>query len=340
MPEMKPVLLCLALIAMPAVATSEPTLVTPDNFVRAESDLYFGNTVANGGFGRFDHTREPAPIDKQSVIRLNRDTIYSAAVFDLEAGPVTITKPDAGARYMSMQVIDQDHYTYDVVHLAGPFTLTREAVGTRYVIIGTRTLVDPNDAEDMAAAHALQDAIRVEQADAGTFEVPQWDEISQNKVRAALLDLASTLPDTRAMYGSRAETEPVRFLIGAAQGWGGLAATEALYLNVVPERNDGETAHVLRVDPDAVPVDGFWSVSLYNGEGYYVENDYHAYSLNNITAKRSEDGTVLIRFGGCDGVIPNCLPTPPGWNYMVRLYRPSEAILNGSWTFPEAKPLE
>ncbi len=337
---MKYVLLFPVLISVPALAAADPIPVNPDNFVRAESDLYFGNTVANGGFGRFDHTREPAPIDKQTVIRLNRDTIYSAAVFDLDAGPVTITKPDSGDRYMSMQVINQDHYTHDVIHEPGPFTLTRGDVGTRYVIIGTRTLVDPNDPDDMTAAHALQDAITVEQEDIGVFEVPEWDKPSQDKVRAALLELASTMPDTRAMYGSREETEPVRFLIGAAQGWGGLAATEALYLNVVPARNDGETVHVLRVDPDAVPVDGFWSVSLYNAEGYYVENEYDAYTLNNITAERSGDGMVAIQFGGCDGIVSNCLPTPPGWNYMVRLYRPSDAILNGSWTFPKAEPVE
>lgn len=60
--------------------------VTPDSFVRAESDMYFSGIVKNGGFGKFDHTRDPAPLDKQTVIRLNRDTLYSAAVFDLDAG--------------------------------------------------------------------------------------------------------------------------------------------------------------------------------------------------------------------------------------------------------------
>src|SRR4051812_45792352 len=82
-----------------------PVPVTADNFPRAESDLYFGGVVKNGGFGKFDHTREPTPLDKQTVIRLNRDALYSAAVFDLNAGPVTITLPDAGKRFMSLQVI-------------------------------------------------------------------------------------------------------------------------------------------------------------------------------------------------------------------------------------------
>jgi hypothetical protein len=75
--------------------------VTADNFPRAESDLYFGNIVKDGGLGQFIHRREPVAIDQQNVIRLNRDTLYSAAVFDLDAGPVTITLPDAGKRFMS-----------------------------------------------------------------------------------------------------------------------------------------------------------------------------------------------------------------------------------------------
>ena len=50
------------------------------------------------------------PLDKQGIIRANRDTLYSEGIFDLDAGPVTITLPNAGKRYMSMQLIDQDNY--------------------------------------------------------------------------------------------------------------------------------------------------------------------------------------------------------------------------------------
>jgi hypothetical protein len=66
-----------------------PITVTPDNFVRAESDLYFGNIAKDDGFGKFKHFRDFGPLDHQLVVRQNRDTLYSAAVFDLEAGPVT-----------------------------------------------------------------------------------------------------------------------------------------------------------------------------------------------------------------------------------------------------------
>jgi hypothetical protein len=152
---------------------SDAIAVTPENFVRAESDLYFGAVVKNGGFGKFDHTRDPAPLDKQTVIRLNRDTLYSAAVFDLEAGPVTITLPDAGNRFMSMQVIDEDQYTHAVRYGAGRCTLTRQEIGTRYVVVAVRTLVDPSNPEDLEKVHGLQDAIKVSQPGGpGRFEIP------------------------------------------------------------------------------------------------------------------------------------------------------------------------
>jgi hypothetical protein len=77
---------------------------------------------------------------------------------------------------------------------------------------------------------------------------------------------------------------------------------------------------------------------VYDAEGRFQKNEYDAYSVNNLTAKKSADGSVAVQFGGCDGKIPNCLPTVPGWNYMVRLYRPRVEILNGTWKFPEAQP--
>lgn len=320
-----------------AAQAQTPVPVTVDNFVRAESDLYMGNAAKEGGFGKFAHRREPASLDNQIVIRLNRDTLYSSAVFDLDAGPVTITLPDAGKRFMSMQVINEDHYTPMVVYAAGNYTLDRKKVGTRYVIVAVRTLVDPNDPKDVQQVHALQDAIKVSQKAAGSFVVPAWDPTSQKKVRDALLVLGSTIPDFKKAFGTKAEVDPIRHLIGTALGWGGNPDKDAFYLNITPAKNDGKTIYRLNVKD--VPVNGFWSVSLYDAQGYYEKNPYNAYTLNNLTAKKSGDGSIAIQFGGCDGKIPNCLPIMPGWNYTVRLYRPRAEILNGKWNFPQPQPV-
>jgi hypothetical protein len=313
--------------------------VTVDNFVRAESDVYFGRLLKDSGgtMGKFNHRREPASIDDQSVIRLNRDTLYSSALFDLDAGPVTIVMPDAGKRFMSMQVINEDHYVPAVYYGAGTRTLTKASVGTRYVVVGVRTLVDPNDPKDIEQVHKLQDAIKVSQKAAGQFEVPNWDQASQKKVRDALLVLATTLPDFKKAFGTKAEVDPVRHLVGSAAAWGGNPDKDAIYLNITPANNDGKTIYKLHVK--AVPVEAFWSVSLYDAKGYYEKNPYDAYTINNITAKKESDGGVAIQFGGCDGKISNCLPIMAGWNYTVRLYRPRAQILNGSWKFPDAQPV-
>jgi hypothetical protein len=312
--------------------------VTVGNFNRAESDKYFGGVLKeSGGIGKLMHRREPARIDNQTVIRLNRDTLYSAALFDLDAGPVTITLPDAGKRFMSLQVINEDHYVPEVVYGKGNYTLTKAKVGTRYVMIAIRTLVDPDNPKDIEQVHALQDGIKVSQKSPGSFEVPNWDQPSQNKVRDALLVLGSTIPDFKKAFGTKAQVDPVRHLIGTAVAWGGNPDKDATYLNITPSRNDGTTVYKLNVRN--VPVDAFWSVSVYDAKGYYEKNPYNAYTLNNLTAKKGDDGTIAIQFGGCDGKIANCLPIVKGWNYTVRLYRPRAEILNGTWNFPQPQPM-
>lgn len=315
-----------------------PITVTADNFNRAETDMYFADVAKTGGFGKFRHHRDLMPIDAQSVIRANRDTLYSAGVFDLDAGPVTVTLPEAGERFMSMQVINEDQYALVVVYGAGTRTYTREVVGTRYVMLGVRTLVDPNDPQDLKRVHALQDAIKVEQPELGRFESPPWDDDSRRKVHDALLALGETLPDLNRMFGDKGDVDPVRHLIGTAMGWGGNPEKDAVYLNVTPKRNDGATVHRLSVKD--VPVEAFWSISVYNRDGYFEPNSRNAYSLNNLTAKKDADDSVTVQFGGCDGDAGNCLPITPGWNYTVRLYRPKPEILTGRWSFPEAQAVQ
>src|SRR6478736_2620567 len=154
-----------------SITLNESITVTLDNFIRAETDMYFRNSVADGGLGKLRHRRKMADIDKQDVVRMNRDTIYSSGVFDLEAAPVTIVLPDAGERFMSMQVISQDHFTIEVVYGSGSVTYTKDRVGTRYVFIIIRTLADPENEADMKTANEMQDAIKVEQQSNGNFEI-------------------------------------------------------------------------------------------------------------------------------------------------------------------------
>ena len=136
---------------------------------------------------------------------------------------------------MSMQVISQDHYTTEVAYGPGTFTYTKDKVGTRYVFIIIRTLADSGNPQDVKTANAMQDAIKVEQASAGKFEVPNWDQASQTKARDALEALGS-LGGTVDRFGKKQEVDPFDHLIGTAIGWGGNPRHAADYQSFYPPR--------------------------------------------------------------------------------------------------------
>lgn len=302
-----------------------------DNFARAETDRMFHDLQRNaGGVGRFLHNREPASVEEQAVIRMNRDTLYSFAVVDATAG-ATLTLPEHGDRYLSAMVVNEDHYIDAVFHDPGDYEITAERFGTPYVVVAVRTLVDPADPTDIAAVAAIQDAISLATgADATPFESPEYDTASLDETRDALLALARNLTGFDRTFGAKHEVDPVRHLIGTAAGWGGLPSSEASYLGVDPRLPVG-TYELTVAD---VPVDGFWSISVYNAKGFFEPNERGAYTVNNITGVRNADGSTTVRFGDYPADVPNAIPIAEGWNYLVRLYRPRAEIADGSWSFP------
>ncbi|WP_170398481.1 DUF1214 domain-containing protein [Ruegeria arenilitoris] len=324
-------------LAVPAFAEA-PVTVNVTNFVRAETDMYHQRIVDLGGFGGLMHIREPVPLDAQDVIRMNRDTLYSGVVIDLTE-PASIVLPDSEGRFMSMLILNQDHYVVGVVHDAGTYHFTEKEVGTRYMSVLFRTFADENDPSDIAEANALQDAIEVYQSNAGHFEVPIWDAASRDLTRELLLPLAQGLSgNTFEVFGTADAVNPISHLVGAAAGWGGNPPAAAVYDIQFPDRNDGSIPHTLTVGD--VPVDGFWSVTVYDASGYMVPNEAGAYSVNNVTSVPNEDGTVTIHFGDCEDGRVNCLPIMDGWNYVVRLYQPGPEILEDGWALPIALPID
>ena len=78
------------------------------------------------------------------------------------------------------------------------------------------------------------------------------------------------------MFGAEGQEDPARHLVGSALLWGSNPEADALYLSFTPGRNDGATVHELMVKD--VPVDGFWSIIVYNAKGYLEPNQYTAHS--------------------------------------------------------------
>jgi hypothetical protein len=237
---------------------------------------------------------------------------------------------------MSMLVISQDHYNFGEAQ-PGTYELTEASVGTRFAYLLFRTFVDITDPDDIAAAHAAQDEIGIAGGGDGPFEAPNWDKADLEKARNAVSTLSELGFDSGAAFGRKGEVDPVAHLVGELAGWGGQPPSMAVYVILGVEKNDGNTPHAVTVKD--VPVDAFWSISLYNKDGFFQKNDQDAYSVNNLTGTPNSDGSYTVHFGGHPASV-NYLPIMEGWNYAVRLYQPRQEILDGTWQFPAPQPVD
>jgi hypothetical protein len=309
--------------------------VTVDNFVQAETNRMMVNLMhAAGGINAWHHNRLPTPLDQQTVVRMNRDTLYSFAVVDLSGGAV-LTMPDGGDRYTSLMVVNEDHYINRVFHTAGEHHLSTADFDTRYVLLAMRVFMDPVDPDDVAAANLIQDGLAIAAPSAEPLALLDVDQESFAAMRSAAVELGRFMPDYSGAFGARAGVDSLKHFIGTATGWGGLPEQEAFYVNVDPGLPVGEYRIVVR----DVPVDGFWSISLYNSDGHFEAGDAGACSVNQVTAVKEHDGSIVVHLGGCGDGGSNCLRIMDGWNYTVRLYQPRPDVSDGTWTFPSAEPL-
>ena len=307
--------------------------VTLGKFERLETARMFRDLQAvAGGPNRWHHNRAATAIDAQTVVRMNRDTLYSLAVVDL-AEPVELVVPQSGGRYLSVMAVTEDHYINKVFHDAGVHPLDPAVLGSRYVLLAARVLADPDDPADLEKAHEVQDGLALLHRASEPFVMPDVDAASLDGLRAALAALAPYGFDSRRAFGSEHHVDPLQHLIGTAVGWGGLPETEAVYDLAAMGLPDGH--YTIRVTD--VPVDGFWSLSVYDADGFFAPNDLGRYSVNSVTAQRDADGGVTINLGG-DPALPNQIPLPAGWNATVRLYRPHREVVDGTWTFPAPTP--
>lgn len=324
-----------SIAAQIASPKEEAVIVSVDNFVRAETAFQIDRALKlTRGVNQWHHNRQPTPLDRQNVIRMNRDTIYSFAIVDISKG-ATLTLPDPGKRYMSVMAVNEDHYVNKIFRTGGSYRLTMEEFSTPYLILAARILANPIDPQDIKEANLLQDKIKIEAASANPYTHPEYDQASYEATFKLLLALSQGLSDSSRAFGKKEEVSETRHLLATAFGWGGLPEYEAFYIS----KGEPLKAGNFHLTVKDVPVDAFWSISIYNEDGYFEENKFNSYSLNNLTAKPNKDGSFTLNFGTKPDGKDNFLYVMDGWNYVVRLYQPRKVIFDGEWTFPEPQPL-
>lgn len=132
----------------------------------------------------------------------------------------------------------------------------------------------------------------------------------------------------------------------ALAGLGALPIEEATYLTAVADAAgrplDGRRSYRLHV-PANVPVDGFWSVTMYarepDGRTYLAANPIERYSIGNRTPGllRNADGSIDLLLGSVQpgSGTANWLPAPAGeFRVSFRAYLPKPPFVNGRFALP------
>jgi hypothetical protein len=321
------------------VSEVQTTVVTDENYGRAESEVIFAGYVqqiaaatGTNGSGEWLHLREGADPKDRKIMRINFDTLYSSVTVDLTEDAV-LTMPETNGRYQSAWLITDEHYNPMAFVEPGTYTLTQENVGSRYVMIAMRTQVNVADPADLAIVHEIQDQLRLEQKDKGAF-VPSanWDMEEVLAMRAKYQEIGKAEGITsEQMFGKKGEVPLKEHNVGTAMGWGGLTAERAVYPGIYAESVEPQTLTL-----KDVPAGAFWSITIYDAEGY-PQGD--VYNINSAFAVPEDDGSFIIRFGGDKGAV-NYMDIYEGWNLALRIYEPTEAYFNGEWVMPELELVE
>lgn len=318
---------------MSTIEQTIPVHLLNFNTVETHMQMDRYQTLA-GGINLFYHIRNVVAIDEQTTIAMNRDTNYSFGVLNLSE-PLKVTLPDSDGRFMSIQVVSEDHYTPMAYYDPGTYVLTEEAVGSKYAMLLVRTFVDPTLAKDLKAVNALQDQLKIEGGGDAKFVLPDYDMDTYKPLFADLQGLVKYWKgDTEGSMGKKGELNELLHTVATAGGWGLNAPEDATY-TVVNGDFDPKSKYRIEVPAD-IPVQGFWSISVYNSAGFFVQNDQEAYTINGVTGKKNDDGSITVYLGECEGE-DNCLPLPgEGSWYEWRFYRPDSSVRDGSWKIPEA----
>ena len=124
---------------------------------------------------------------------------------------------------------------------------------------------------------------------------------------------------------------------------------EALYMNTRKDAdqqplNGAKKYTITFKKGELPPVDGFWSITMYNSSDFFVENSINRNAIGNRTdgLKTAPDGSLTIyvqKDAPEANKESNWLPAPEGnFRMSMRLYVPKPEVLGGEWTPPAVTP--
>ena len=185
----------------------------------------------------------------------------------------------------------------------------------------------------------------------------EWGKsMAQTTARLGLKLMGKTAPWTpdpsKIPLGDYGQQYMVRYVV-AQIGFGANRNDLAVYQNAIQDGqrkalNGANQSYTITFPAGQLPpVDAFWSITVYDEDGYLVANDLHRHALNSFNKLHTNpDGSLTLHLShqaptgaATAAPISNWLPIPAGpFEATVRLYGPKAPVLDGSWTMPPIQP--
>lgn len=300
-----------------------PVMVTKANYPTVETSRQFAIQIEKaGGVNKMNLWDGISKVDNQPIIRLNQDTVYSMGVVDVSEG-ATVTLPDAGERFISVQYVDADHYVYAAEYGAGTYDIPQN---TDYMYVLVRIGSESGSVEEDAVIAKLQKQIVIKANSAKPFTPINYDEASLATTHKALLaEFMTGKHDPTTMFNVKGVVNEEARQVGSAIGWGGGQKVDNVW-SMRPDSTDFSCQSTTFENPKNDG--GFWSFTVYNKDGFLFAPS----NMNSYKAVPNADGSYTVRFG-CEGQPNNVeIQNDTGtWNTILRAYRPSELVQSGTW---------
>lgn len=296
--------------------------VTEDNFLAAEADRYLAEQQELAPVNQWEHRFKLLTYKTQSVVRQNRDTLYSKSIVDVSKGATfSVEKSD---QYQTLHVVDSNHREIFVLYSNSDkrsitidmSDLSAGAGEHVYVILRT-AMPNGESKEAYAVANKLQRSAKIS-ANSNKSYIPKgFDQESREATRLALEPKILTLyiPNAFGPVGAENVTKRDQ-TIGVGIGWGGFSTLHAHYKILLAEDRSG-ACQTMTFDAPKLKENGFFSITTY-GPDAYMHADKYAINMSEMQADK--DGRYTVNFN-CDGA-KNNLEVMKNWTGALRMYRP------------------
>lgn len=284
----------------------------------------------SGGTNQLNLIHNPTSLTAQKIPYMNRDLLFGIGVFDVQK-PITLQLPDVGVRYMSVMPINEQGYTHQVYSGEETFKISKKDVESDYIILIVRIYTDVSDPQDIKEVNAYLNQIKISTESAQEYQPKSFPQEAYQAMNTMLKNKLKTLKNTQYCYGSKEHVIPNKFRICAINGFGGLPAY-GMYSErrTIKDPNKGYFMHI-----DQVPMDGFWSITVYDEEGLFDESNPVSNTISSVVAKRNQDGSTTVNIGSCGEKKPtNCIETEKNAAYILRIYKPDSEVTEHIWQIP------